>query len=272
MACNCKVMLEWAVLTEPADKPEEIIETITLPAGDYTNALNLANKLDRDLGLNRFLENDSLRTRRYFEKDLKDIRSPLWFRLVLKTTNGVDVVKADAVKNWLEARGQFPPDGRMRVSKKPAIEVSFNNGCTKEKDFKTLCYVWLDKDGNVKKIQFNESGLNRFFNAKAMSGDELSQALVESYPELPHLKPTVKRQDFGDYGQLSVVETTWTYKDPQGYRVDLFERSLESSTGISQKQLMDDPQVAISLGLAEKQPTKFLKIVATQPESAGKFD
>ena len=124
----------------------------------------------------------------------------------------------------------------------------------------------------MKKIQFNESGLDRFFNAKAMSGGELSQALVESYPELPHLKPTVKRQDFGDYGQLSVVETTWTYNDPQGYRVDLFERSLESSTGISQKQLMDDPQVAISLGLAEKQPTKYLKIVTSEPESARKFD
>ena len=207
-----------------------------------------------------------MRTRRYFEKDLMDIRSPLWFRLVLKTTNGVEVAKADVVQKWLEARGQFAPTGRMKISKKPLIEIALNNGATKEKDFRVPCYAWLDNDGNVKKIQFNESGLDRFFNVKGVPGKDIAQALEESYPELPHLTPTVKRQDYGDYAQLSVIETTWTCKDPQGYRIDLFERSLESNTGISQKQLLDDPQVAISLGLAGKQPTKHLTVFATQSE------
>ena len=273
MAVNCNIMLEWAVLTEPADKPEEITEVFSIPAGDYESAVKFAGKLDSDLGLNRFLEKDSLRTRRYFEKDLVDIRSPLWFRLVLKTTNGVEVAKADAVKRWLEARGQFPPDGRMKISKKPAMEVSLNNGCTKEKEFKTLCYVWLDKDGNVKKIQFNESGLDRFFGAKDIPGEDLAKALVENYSEIPSLHPDVNRMEFSDNGLVLIQqETTWTHKSPQGYRLDLFERAYHSNTGITQKQLLDDPQVALQLGLAGKLPTKRLTVVATQPESAGKFD
>ena len=229
MAVNCNAMLEWAVLTEPADKPEEITEVFSIPAGDCENAVKFAGKLDSDLGLNRFLEKDSLRTRRYFEKDLVDIRSPLWFRLVLKTTNGVEVAKADAVKRWLEARGQFPPNGRMKITKKPAVEVALNKGATKEKEFMTLCYVWLDKDGNVKKIQFNESGLDRFFNAKDMSGEDLAKALVENYSELPSLQPDVKRMEFSDNGLFLIQqETTWTHKSPQGYRLDLFERELQA--------------------------------------------
>ena len=273
MAVNCNAMLEWAVLTEPADKLEEITETFSIPAGDYESAVKFASKLDSDLGINRFLENGSPRTRRYFEKDLVDIRSPLWFRLVLKTTNGVEVAKADAVKRWLEARGQFPPDGRLKITKKPAIEVSLNNGCTKEKQLKTLCYVWLNNDGNVKKVQFTELGLDRFFNAKNISGEDFAKALVENYSELPSLQPDVKRMEFSDNGIVLIQqETTWTHKSPQGYRLDLFERAYHSNTGITQKQLLDDPQIALQLGLAGKLPTKRLTIVATQPESARKFD
>lgn len=275
MAVNCNVMLEWAVLTEPADKPEEISEVFSIPAGDCESAVKFVNKMNVNLG--KFSEStagsDGSRKRIYFEKDLVDIRSPLWFRLVLKTTNGVEVAKADAVKNWLEARGQFPPNGRMKISKKPAIEVALNKGATKEKEFMTLCYVWLDKDGNVKKIQFNESGLDRFFNAKDMSGEDLAKALVENYSEIPSLQPDVKRMEFSDNGIVLIQqETTWTHKSPQGYRLDLFERAYHSNTGITQKQLLDDPQVALQLGLAGKLPTKRLTVVATQPESAGKFD
>lgn len=275
MAANCKVQLEWAVLTEPADKLEEISEVFSIPAGDYESAVKFVNKMNVNLG--KFSEStagsDGSRKRIYFEKDLVDIRSPLWFRLVLKTTNGVEVAKADAVKNWLEARGQFPPDGRMKISKKPAIEVALNNGATKEKEFMTLCYVWLDKDGNVKKIQFNESGLDRFFNAKDMSGEDLAKALVENYSEIPSLQPDVKRMEFSDNGLFLIQqETTWTHKSPQGYRLDLFERAYHSNTGLTQKQLLSDPQVSIALSLAGKLPTKRLTVVVTQPESAGKFD
>ena len=271
MAVNCNAMLEWAVLTEPADKPEEITEVFSIPAGDYESAVKFAGKLDGDLGINRFLENGSPRTRRYFEKDLVDIRSPLWFRLVLKTTNGVEVTKADAVKRWLEARGQFPPDGRLKITKKPAIEVSLNNGCTKEKQLKTLCYVWLDKDGNVKKIQFYESGLNRFFSAKDMSGEDLAKALVENYSELPSLQPTVKRED---PGRGLIQETTWSHRDPKGYQVNVFERAYYNNDGIryTQRMLENDAEVTLGLGLVGKLPTKHLTIVATQPESAKKFD
>ena len=275
MAVNCNAMLEWAVLTEPADKLEEITEVFSIPAGDYESAVKFVGKLDGNLG--KFSENnaasDGSRKKIYFEKDLVDIRSPLWFRLVLKTTNGVEVAKADAVKRWLEARGQFPPNGRMKITKKPAIEVALNKGATKEKEFMTLCYVWLDKDGNVKKIQFNESGLDRFFNAKDMSGEDLAKALVENYSEIPSLQPDVKRMEFSDNGIVLIQqETTWTHKSPQGYRLDLFERAYHSNTGLTQKQLLSDPQVSIALSLAGKLPTKRLTVVVTQPESAGKLD
>ena len=272
MACNCKIMLEWAVLTEPADKLEEIVETVVIPADGYESAVKFASKLNSDLGINGFCANDSLRTRRYFEKELVDVRSPLWFRLVLKTTNGVEVAKADAVKNWLEDRGQFPPDGRMKISKKQVIEVAFNNGATNEKDFRALSWVTLDKDGNVRKFLFNESGLDRFFKAKDIPGEDLAQALVDHYSELPCLIPNVKRVDLERNGLLIQQETTWTHEDPKGYRIDLFERAYHSLTGISQEQLLDDPQVALSLSLAGKLPTKWLTVYATQSESAGKFD
>lgn len=275
MAVNCNAMLEWAVLTEPADKPEEISEVFSIPAGDYESAVKFVNKMNVNLG--KFSAStagsDGSRKRIYFEKDLVDIRSPLWFRLVLKATNGVEVAKADAVKRWLEARGQFPPNGRMKITTKPAIEVALNKGATKEKELMTLCYVWLDKDGNVKKIQFNESGLDRFFNAKDMSGEDLAKALVENYSEIPSLQPDVKRMEFSDNGLFLIQqETTWTHKSPQGYRLDLFERAYHSNTGLTQKQLLEDPQVALQLGLAGKLPTKRLTVVVTQPESAGKFD
>lgn len=271
MAANCNVMLEWAVLTEPADKPEEITEVFSIPAGDCENAVKFAGKLDSDLGLNRFLEKDSLRTRRYFEKDLVDIRSPLWFRLVLKTTNGVEVAKADAVKRWLEARGQFPPDGRLKISKKQMIEVALNNGCTKERELKTLCCAWLDKDGNVKKIQFTELGLDRFFEAKDLSGEDFAKALVENCSEIPSLQPTVKRED---PGRGLIQETTWTHRDPKGYQVNVFERAYYNNDGIryTKRMLENDAEVTLGLGLVGKLPTKYLTVVATQPESAVKFD
>ena len=264
MAVNCNAMLEWAVLTEPADKLEEITETFSIPAGDYESAVKFASKLDSDLGINRFLENGSLRTRRYFEKDLVDIRSPLWFRLVLKTTNGVEVAKADAVKNWLEARGQFPPDGRLKISKKQMMEVALNNGCTKEKQLKTLCCAWLDKEGNVKKVQFTELGLDRFFSAKDMSGEDFAKALVENYSELPSLQPTVKRED---PGRGLIQETTWSHRDPKGYQVNVFERAYYNNDGIryTQRMLENDAEVTLGLGLVGKLPTKYLTIVATQP-------
>lgn len=267
MAANCKVQLEWAVLTEPADKPEEIVEAFSIPAGDYESAVKFVSKLDTNLG--KFSENthgsDGSRKRVYFEKDLEDIRSPLWFRLVLKTTNGVEVAKADAVKKWLEDRGQFPPDGRMKISKKPQIEIVLNDGSRKEKDFRLRCHVLLDNAGNVKKIWFNEAGMERFFNTKGMSGEEIAACLVHNYSELPGLTPNVKRTDFGGEGLLIMQETTWKHENPQGCRVELFERKFYNNAGVDQKAIENDPQVAISLGLAGKRPTKQLSIAATQP-------
>ena len=55
-------------------------------------------------------------------------------------------------------------------------------------------------------------------------------------------------------------------------RIALVECSYHSPTGISQKQLLSDPQVSLQLGLVGKLPTKRLTVVTTQPESAGRLD
>ncbi len=271
MACNCKVMLEWAVLTEPADKPEEIIEAFSIPASDYESAIKVVSKLDSDLGLNQYMQQGSPRARKYFEKDLVEMRSPLWFRLVLKTTNGVEVAKADAVKNWLDARGQHPPSDKLVIPKKNLIIVAFKEEGKNEDQLKTLCHVWVNKDGNVYNVRFNESGMNRFFNAGDMSAEEFARALVNNYPDIPSLEPVVKRED---PGRGLIQETTWTYKGPKGYQVELFERAYYNNNGIryTSKMLENDAEVLLALSLVGKLPDRKLTISAIKPDSEREFD
>ena len=278
MACNCKVMLEWAVLTEPADKPEEITEVFSIPAGDSESAIKLVSKLNSDLGLNKFLQQGSPRARRYFEKDLADMKSPLWFRLVLKATNGVEVAKADAVKNWLEARGHYPPSDKLIIPKKNLIQISIKKDGVREDKLAGLCFVWIDDQGNVRQAYFNENGMDRFFNAEDLSCEEFAHALVKNYAKIPSLEPQVKRDDLE---KGSIQETTWIYKAPKGYQVKLFERVFLDVDGrrydskLIAKLSKSDPELAMGvavLGLADKRPEKFLVFSAIKPQSERKFD
>lgn len=271
MACNCKVMLEWAVLTEPADKPEEITEVFSIPAGDSESAIKFVSKLNSDLGLNQYLQQGSPRARKYFERDFVEMNSPLWFRLVLKATNGVEVAKADAVKNWLDARGQHPPSDKLIIPKKNLIMIAFKEEGKNEDQLKSLCHVWVNKDGNVHNVRFNESGMNRFFNAGDLSVEEFAKALVNNYPDIPSMEPVVKRED---PGRGLIQETTWTYKGPKGYQVELFERAYYNNNGIkyTSKMLKNDVEVMLALSLVGKLPDRNLTIFAIKPDSARKFD
>ena len=280
MAVNCNAMLEWAVLTEPADKLEEITEVFSIPAGDYESAVKFVGKLDGNLG--KFSENnaasDGSRKKIYFEKDLVDIYSPLWFRLVLKTTNGVEVAKADAVKNWLEARGHRPPSDKMIIPKKNLIQISIKKDGVREDKLVGLCFVWIDDQGDVRQTYFNENGMDRFFNAEDISCEEFAHALVQNYSKIPSLDPHVKRDDLE---KGSIQETTWIYKDPKGYQVKLFERVFLDVDGrkydskMIEKLSKNNPEVALGmafLSLADKRPEKFLVFSAIKPQSERKFD
>ena len=273
IACVCNVMLEWGVLTEPADKLEEVVESVSIPAGDCKSSLKYVENLDKNLGewSEDTVGSDGSRKRLFFEKDLIDVGSPLWLRLVLKTTNGVDVAKEDVVKNWLDLMGHHPPSNKEVIPKKNLIKIAFKQEGVREDKLKSLCNVWIDDQGNVKETFYTEQGMNRLFNSGDLSGEEFAQSLVDNYPNIPSLEPEIKRED---PGRGMIQETTWTYKDPKGYQVKLFERVYFNNDGVkyTQKMLERDAEVALGLSLADKLPTRYFTVFAIKPESARKFD
>lgn len=273
IARDCNVMLEWAVLAEPADKLEEVVESVSIPAGDCKSSLKFVENLDKNLGewSEDTVGSDGSRKRLFFEKDLIDVGSPLWLRLVLKTTNGVDVAKEDVVKNWLDLMGHHPPSNKEVIPKKNLIMIAFKQEGVREDKLKSLCRVWIDDQGNVNETFYTEQGMNRLFNSGDLSGEEFAQSLVDNYPRIPSLEPEVKRED---PGRGIIDETTWTYKDPNGYQVKLFERVYFNNDGVkyTQGMLERDAEVALGLSLADKLPTRYFTVFAIKPESARKFD
>ena len=280
LASHCKVMVEWAVLAEPVEKLEEIIETISIPTNIPKDASEFCSKLDSRLG--EFSNKEKDRKRLFFEKDLIDVGSPLWFRLVLKTTNGVEVAKGEVVKNWLTARGYYPPSNKLKLPKKNLIvvavkkegigEVQFLRSVARTtRDSPNLCHVWLDDQGNVKEVYFREEGITRLFNAGDISSEEFARLLVKNYPGIPSLEPSVTKEDPG----RGIIQTaTWTHKDAKGYQIKLFERAYFNNNGVkyTQRMLENDAEVALGLSLVDKLPLKYLDISAVKPESVRKFD
>ena len=70
------------------------------------------------------------------------------------------------------------------------------------------------------------------------------------------------------------TETTWTYKGPKGYQVELFERAYYNNNGIryTSKMLENDAEVMLALSLVGKLPDRKLTISAIKPDSERKFD
>lgn len=276
MASKCKAMVEWGVVTESTDKIEEIIEVVSIQGNTAEEAIKFAGKLDTNLGQwsHGNTASDGSRKRLLFEKDMTDLMSPLWFRLVLKTTNGVEVTKTDVVKNWLVDRGHYPPSDKLKIAKKNLIQISLKKEGVREDQLKGLCFVWIDGQGNVKEAYFNEDGIDRLFNAGDLSGKEFAQALVNNYSAILNFKSESAIDNLKQYGHIET--TSWIYKDPKGYQVKLFERAYVNRNGrryTSDKKLFNsNAEVSYYLSMANKAPQKFLSISTIKPESARKFD
>ena len=272
LSCNCKVMVEWAAFVEPADKLTEITETFVIPEKDYEGAIGFVEKLNSKLGkYSGDGDPSGSRKKLFFEKELSDLHSHLWFRLVLKNTNGVEVAKEEVVKNWLAARGQFPPSDKLILAKKNLIHVAIKKNGIREDKLPGLVSVWIDNTGNVKEAYFNEDGMTRLFNAGDLSTEEFAQALVNKYSGIPSLEPKVQREN---PGRGTIQSTTWIHKDPNGYQVKLFERVYFNNNGVkyNKRMLENDAEVAMALSLVSKLPTRYFTIFAIKPESARKFD
>lgn len=260
LAMECHLKVEWG-LPARSIKPEEVIETITIPANGKSMRSAMC-MLDSNDDQKRLLES----------KGLGDAgANRAWMRLVLKTTNGVEVAKEEVVKNWLEARGHRPPSDKLIIPKKNLIVIAFKEEGKNEDQLRSLSHVWVNKDGNVYNVRFNESGINRFFNAGDLSTEEFAQALVKHYPDIPSLEPVVNLED---PGRGLIKETTWTYKGPKGYKVELFDCAYYNKDGIryTSKMLENDAEVMLALSLVGKLPDRKLTISAIKPDSERKFD
>lgn len=266
LANKCNLKVERAVLVKPIEKkPVEKIEEIT---GIVENP---SGKVVGDMA-HDFRESYCEGRKKLFEeKGLVDLHSEMWFRLVLKTTNGVEVAKEDVVKNWLAARGQNPPDGKLRIAAKNLIRIAVREDGVNEDKWKSACDVWIDEEGKVYHVNFRERGISMLFNAGDLSSEEFAHALVEKYSGIPSLNLEVEKKD---PGRGTIQECTWTYKCPKGYQVKLFERSYFNNNGVkyNSKMLERDVEANLGLGLAGLSPDRYLQIFTIKPESARKFD
>ncbi len=260
LAMECHLKVEWG-LPARSIKSEEAIETVTIPANGKSmwDAMRLLDSYDDE---NKLLESRGLGS--------TGVRCG-WMRLVLKTTNGVEVAKADVVKNWLAARGYYPPSDKLKIAKKNLIQISFKKDGVREDKLKGLCFVWIDGKGNVKEVYFNEDGMAKLFNAGDLSSEEFAKSLVSNYSGIPSLEPKVQRED---PGRGIIQSTTWIHKNPKGYQVKLFERVYYNNNGVKYNKTMleNDVEVAMALSLVSKLPTRYFTIFAIKPESARKFD
>ena len=173
------------------------------------------------------------------------------------------------VEKWLEHENHFKPN-KYKVAPENVIRI-FAKNVEPDKKRKVVCTVWLDTEGKVKEVFFNEEGMARIFNAGDLSSEEFAHALVEKYSGIPSLNLEVEKKD---PGRGTIQECTWTYKCPKGYQVKLFERSYFNNDGVkyNSKMLERDVDVALALSLSQMLPKKHLSITATKPESALKFD
>ena len=198
-----------------------------------------------------------------------DSRLEPFIRLVPRTTNGVAVAKEEIVKNWLVGRGYPPPSDKVTLPAKNLIQISRRYDQADETQWPELCNVWIDDQGAVYSVYFNEQGMDRLFNAEDLTGREFAQALVKNYPGIPDLTPAVKVM--GRSGTLITRATTWTHKNPKGYQVDLFEQAVFDENGniMRSKDYPKDSEAGKIISMAEK---RWLKFSAVKPESARTFD
>lgn len=267
LAQSCNLVVEWATFTVAAEKLVEV----TFPIANPGRTAKDARDVCADLVWTYNPVDGKERKRVFFEMNLVDPRSPLWFRLCLKTTNGVEVAKSDVVNNWLAVSGHFPPSDKVKIPPKNMIEIAFRNDATREDKLEGICFVHLDNEGNVKEVYINEKGMARLFDAGDVPAEKFAGLLLKNYPDIGDLEADIKNEDPG----RGLIRTyTWTHDDPAGYKICLFERAYFNNDGVKYNDAMlkRDVEVGMALGLAGKLPMKYLSITATKPESERKFD
>ena len=142
----------------------------------------------------------------------------------------------------------------------------------------SLCNVWIDDQGNVNEVYFNEDGMDRIFNAGDLSGEEFAQALVKNYSKIPNLEREGKERVISFIHQnvmreIKIRTTTFIHKNPKGYQVKCFERVFIDDTGLVHNSRMVKNNLMWNYVLdADSSPKKFFAITAIKPESARKFD
>ena len=202
-----------------------------------------------------------------------------WFRMVLKNIKGEDVAREQVVKNWLA--GQYlgecpnPPSTKYKIDKKNLIKIAVKKPGMREDELPGLVFVWIDDNGNVKEVFFNEDGMDRLFNAGDVSAEEFARLLIKNYAGIPRLGLTVNEERLRERGAtIQIKNSTWIYKDPRGYQVKLFERSAYycSDNGALNVKIGSNDAYGSALSIVDKAPKKFFTFFAIKPEASRKFD
>ena len=269
---DCNVSVECAVLAEPLDGVELISGTFAVPAAkDYRD---MENKID---GLERMVEGcvgdgKPLRKKLFFKHNLEDVGAPVFFRLTLKSTNGVAVAKEEVVKKFVDYRGYREPSPTVKIAPRNLIEVAIDQKGVADDKKHGLCFITTDRNGNVNEILFGEMGIGRFWGAEDISTEEFAELLVGKYPGLPELVHEGKRRNVRNMGV--VEEHAWEHMSPEGYRVKLFERTYTDLRGVKYdaSMFMKNPGALFDLTLEGLQPQKYLRLTAMTPELDRRFD
>lgn len=198
-----------------------------------------------------------------------------WFRLALKDANGGEVAKDDVAKNWLVARGYYPPSDKEIIPKENLIEIAIREDGKREDQLKGLCFVWIDDEGKVKEVYFKEDGMSRIFNAGDLSTEEFAQALLKNYSDIPSFEADVKISNEAEDGSMRLKTYTWIYKDPRGFQVKLLDSAYYDHHGqrINMKAYSNmQSETGIGARILAKDEKRWFDILAIKPESARKFD
>ena len=174
-------------------------------------------------------------------------------RLLLTTTNGVEVTKEKLVNSLLDYTKIHAPDDTVRIPPRKLIQIAFKNRFKLENELKGVCFVWIGDDGNVKEVFFNKDGIAKLFNAGDLTCDEFAQALVDNYPCIPKLVGEKGLEK--EWAGVTDV-TTWIHKDPKGWQIK-FSTTVHTGAGCQWMK-----------GASRSE----LSLMAIKPESARKFD
>ena len=266
LAANFNYQVEWRALVKTPGGNKYETGTLTVPKKSEEEVMHFLYESMASVATFK----KSIVYKQIKEKGLEMTDKDPQFRLASKNAKGDVVTKEDVAKNWLVACANHPPSDKMVIAKKNLIEIAIREDGKREDELKGICFVWINDEGKVKDIFFNEKGMARIFNAGDLSSEEFAQALVKNYSDIPSMDADVTSDFESNDGTLAMKTYTWTYKDPRGFRVKILDRAFYNGGG-QRIHLREDAQLEIALSLNKKEE-KWFDFQAIKPESARKFD